>query len=347
MPFKYLTAYLIPLSAWLSLFSQGLFAWTTPILIFGFVPLLEAILKPKLSSSIPNKAFEKLYDLFLYFNLFFVYATLILFGLQTYHTERFSLTWLGWLFSTGIVLGANGINVAHELGHRKESINQWFARLLLLPSFYMHFTKEHNKGHHRYVATPLDPATARKNEWLILFWLRSSIGCYLNAWRIQKQELKTANRAFLSLKNDMLLFTIFEISYMILIFLLSSSWFVLLSLTMSGIIGFLLLETINYIEHYGLARKKLSENRWEKVQPWHSWNADYDIGRILLFELTLHSDHHYKATKKYPYLQNLPTAPKLPLGYPASMLIAFFSPLWFYLMNPRLPSNTDSKHLHV
>jgi alkane 1-monooxygenase len=104
-----------------------------------------------------------------------------------------------------------------------------------------------------------------------------------------------------------------------------------------AVVGFLLLETINYIEHYGLRRARLANGRYEKVEAKHSWNANYELGRILLYELTRHSDHHYKANKKYQLLDHHDSSPQLPFGYPASMLIALLPPIWFKLINPRLP----------
>jgi alkane 1-monooxygenase len=99
----------------------------------------------------------------------------------------------------------------------------------------------------------------------------------------------------------------------------------------------LLLETVNYIEHYGLQRRKVNEFRYEDVTPVHSWNSDFVIGRLVLFELTRHSDHHYEPSKHYQLLDSMPAASQLPAGYPAMMLLSLIPPLWFRVMNPRLP----------
>ncbi|MDX1666459.1 MAG: fatty acid desaturase, partial [Saprospiraceae bacterium] len=101
--------------------------------------------------------------------------------------------------------------------------------------------------------------------------------------------------------------------------------------------GFLLLESVNYIEHYGLRRKKIGEGRYEKVRPAHSWNSNHELGRIFLYELTRHSDHHYKASRKYQILRHFDRSPQLPFGYPTSIIIALVPPLWFTLMDPRVP----------
>ena len=109
-----------------------------------------------------------------------------------------------------------------------------------------------------------------------------------------------------------------------------------------AVISFLFLETINYIEHYGLKRNKLPSGRYERVEKFHSWNSNHIVGRIVLYELTRHSDHHYKSSKKYQILENIKESPQLPFGYPTSMLLAIFPPLWFYVMNKRVPKEMIS-----
>ena len=96
----------------------------------------------------------------------------------------------------------------------------------------------------------------------------------------------------------------------------------------------LLLETINYVEHYGLRRRKLDNGRYERVMPWHSWNSNQYLGRIILYELTRHSDHHYLASREYQILRHMDEAPQLPAGYPAMMLLALLPPAWFRVMDP-------------
>ena len=154
--------------------------------------------------------------------------------------------------------------------------------------------------------------------------------------------LKVRKNHFLSIKNDMLWYHIFQPSYLILVYLffsLNAFWFALTC----GIIAFLFLECINYIEHYGLKRFKAASGRYERVQAHHSWNSNHNIGRIVLYELTRHSDHHYKASKKYQLLDSYKDSPQLPFGYPASILLSLVPPLWFYLINPLVPSKMKGK----
>lgn len=243
------------------------------------------------------------------------------------------VTGLGLTLSVGIVVGANGINVAHELGHRSNRLEQNFAKLLLLPALYQHFFIEHNRGHHKNVATDKDPATARLGENLYSFWLRSVRGSWKGAWAIENERLRQAGEPIWSWRNEMLRFCIFQSLWLVIIFVLGG-WLGLAGGISVAIVGFLLLESINYIEHYGLQRRVLTSGRPEPVLPVHSWNSNHEMGRIFLYELTRHSDHHFKSNRKYQILRHLAESPQLPFGYPMSVLIAFVPPLWFALMNP-------------
>ena len=131
-------------------------------------------------------------------------------------------------------------------------------------------------------------------------------------------------------------FTLIQIGYLVLIYSFFGSSGVIIAL-FAGIVGFLLLETINYIEHYGLTRNLLPSGRYERISEKHSWNSNHILGRIMLYELTRHSDHHYKSQKKYQSLEYHDVSPQMPYGYPTSMLISLVPPLWFKVMNKRIP----------
>tara|TARA_B100001741_G_scaffold292279_1_gene273024 strand:+ start:34 stop:657 length:624 start_codon:yes stop_codon:yes gene_type:complete len=197
----------------------------------------------------------------------------------------------------------------------------------------MHFYIEHNFGHHLNVATPEDPATARYKQNVYSFWLTSVFRTYISAWKIQLRLLRVSKRSFFSIKNDMIFYTLFQLLFIALIYYYFGIYLTLLSILMS-VISFLFLETINYVEHYGLLRKKESNGRYERVKPHHSWNSNHTIGRIVLYELTRHSDHHFKSSKKYQILESIEDCPHLPFGYPTSILISLIPPLWFSVMNP-------------
>lgn len=336
---KYLFAYSVPLATWISLISEGVFAFTAPLYTFVFIPLLEAFLQEfnhEYSESDKQKrAANFLFDVLLYLNIPLVFG-LLLFGFTNLQSTSISTTTqVGYIISMGILLATNAINVAHELGHRSGLFQRSLAKLLLLPCLYMHFYLEHNFGHHKNVATPEDPATSIKNQSLYSFWVSSVFLQYRNAWRIQRKLLKTHQQSFFSIKNDMLWYHLFQVAYLWAIFMFFGTSVLFIAVGI-GIISFLFLETINYIEHYGLRRKKNSSGRYERVQTHHSWNSNHFIGRIVLYELTRHSDHHFKAAKKYQTLEHQPESPQLPFGYPTAILVAFVPPLWFAIMNPRL-----------
>jgi len=336
---KYIAAYSIPIVAVLSIYLGGVYTYLTPIYVFGFIPVVElftpASIKNMDDTTRMSKSKKKLFDWLLYINLPIIYAVLI-YALNIVSTTTMPIYELiGIVISTGIVLGANGINVGHELGHRFSN-ERFIAKGLLLPSLYMHFYMEHNFGHHLKAATKEDPATASYNQPLYLFWFSSVIGQYISAWQIQLSLLKRDKLSFLSLKNDMLWYLLITLTYLSLIFIAFSTIGLLVAIA-SGIVGFLLLETINYIEHYGLLRTRNNSGRYERVREIHSWNSNHLLGRILLFELTRHSDHHYRASKKYQLLDHHQESPQLPFGYPTSMVLSFFPPIWFTIMNKRVP----------
>ena len=337
---KYLAAYINPALTTIGLLAGGIYTFFAVIFTFVLVPSLEPFTpnsSKNLSKAEREKALKnKVFDYLLYLNLPVLYGILILFMYTLNHSSMTHLELLGNILSVGIVLGTCGINVGHELGHRKAKKERLMAKILLLPALYTHFFIEHNKGHHKHVATDRDPASARLNENLYAFWIRSTFGGYRSAWQLEAQRLANLKLSFWSLKNEMLVFLLLQVAYLALVASLTSLGGFMAFLG-AAVVGILLLETVNYIEHYGLRRKLLPSGKYERVLPKHSWNANYQLGRIVLYELTRHSDHHYKASKKYQILDHYDEAPELPFGYPVSMVIAFFPPLWYKLMNGRIP----------
>ena len=337
---KYLFAYSIPLMTLVSISYNGILTFATPLYAFIFIPLLEIILKDydrEYSESQKEKRLNNiLFDILLYQNIPFVFG-LLAYGFWVLETKSLTpIEMVGIVLSLGILLATNAINVAHELGHRKTKGERTLSKLLLLPCLYMHFYLEHNFGHHKNVATPEDPATSKKNQSVYHFWITSVLKQYKNAWQIQLSILAKGNHTYFSLKNDMLWYSIFQLCYLDLCFLFFGISGLLFALAV-GVLSFVFLETINYVEHYGLVRKKLPSGRYERVQTHHSWNSNHIIGRIVLYELTRHSDHHFKASKKYQILENKKESPQLPFGYPTSILLSLVPPLWFWIMNSRIP----------
>ena len=338
-PFRYLMVLTLPATVAVSFLATGWLTYLPVIYSFGFIPLLELLFKPDIANideverelSVENR----LYDWMLYIIVPVQFGFLYWF-LQAVSQPNLSTGDLvGRITAMGMMCGVLGINVAHELGHRPTKYEQLLAKLLLLTSLYMHFIIEHNRGHHKNVSTPEDPSSARFNEWLPLFWMRSVSQGYLSAWHLETQRLKRKKLGIITWQNEMLRFQFYQVGFIILIGF-AFGWHAAGCFGIAAFMGFLLLETVNYIEHYGLQRKKLSALRYETTNPTHSWNSDHIIGRLLLFELSRHSDHHFQAAKKYQLLDHHDNSPQMPTGYPGMMLMAAIPPLWFKIMNPRV-----------
>ncbi|MFN3939959.1 MAG: alkane 1-monooxygenase [Chitinophagales bacterium] len=338
---KYLAAYTIPLSAVLSLYFGGIMSYCTLFYSFLFLPVLELLLPADnknmeaMEEELAKK--DKVYDWLLYWNVPILYFILIYF---LFRISDNSLAWweqLGMVTAMGLCCGVIGINVGHELGHRVHNAERFIAKLLLLSSLYMHFYIEHNLGHHKRVGTEQDPSSAKYNEPVYLFYPRTILFSFLSAWDIQMHMLEKQGAKFVSLHNQMLIFMLVEAVLIISIGAFFGMKVMLLFIAAASI-GMLLLETINYIEHYGLRRKLKANGNYERVMPWHSWNSNHIIGRLVLYELTRHSDHHYLASRKYQVLRHHDDSPQMPTGYPGMMLLSLIPPAWFFVMNRKIKS---------
>ncbi len=253
-----------------------------------------------------------------------------------------SAEWIGFVLSFSLVTGGIGITVAHELGHKKSSIERLYSKVLLMTVCYMHFYIEHNRGHHVLVATPEDPATARKNESFYSFWLRSVFGGYAHAWKLENESMRRKGYSVFHIKNSMIWFAFLPIIFCSAFTALFSYpagrilWEIPIFFFVQSILAFTLLELVNYVEHYGIQRKEITLGRYERVNPIHSWNASFLISNFFLFQLQRHSDHHANAIKRYQVLNHYDESPQLPFGYPTMIIIAVLPPLWFKVMNKRL-----------
>jgi alkane 1-monooxygenase len=336
---KYIAPITFYIFAWIGFLNTGWLAWIALLYAWVTIPLLELLITPDVKNM--NEAEEVLakndvvYDYMLYSIVPLQYCTLFYF-LYTIQQGGLSIGDVAARIVTmGLLCGIFGINVAHELGHRNNKTEQFLAKSLLLTSLYMHFFIEHNKGHHKNVATPNDPSSARKNEPVYLFYFRTFIYTYLGAWHIANDEQRKNNLPALHWKNEMLQAQIVQWLFVLLIFFIFN-WYVTICFLAAAFIGALLLETVNYIEHYGLQRKPTSNGNFERAMPHHSWNSNHPLGRLMLFELSRHSDHHYLASRKYQILRHHDNAPQLPTGYPGSMILSLIPPLWFYVMNKKI-----------
>lgn len=336
---KYLAAWVLPVLTWVSFTQTGWLTFIPLIFAFVFIPILDQLigLDERNIDAAERAVVEqsRVYDLVLESTVLIQVTCSIGFLFTIQEQGLSALDIVGRTLAMGLMNGVFGINVAHELGHRTKAYHRFLAKVLLSTTLFLHFYVEHNKGHHKHVSTPEDPATARFNENIYTFFLRTIPGSYRSAWQIVIKELARKKQGFWSWHNEMLVYTLVHAVTLGIIGL----WLgvmVMLYFVLAALFGIILLETVNYIEHYGLMRKKVSEHRYDDVQVWHSWNSDFIVGRIVLFELTRHSDHHWQPNKPYELLDSLPRSQQMPAGYPAMMLLTFLPPIWFAVMNKRI-----------
>ena len=336
-PFRYLLAYTLPALVLVGFWLQGFWLFIPALYLYGLLPLMELVMPASTDNLSANQeqqiAQNPLFDWVLYLAVPVQFGVLLCFLFAAPTLQGAEL--LGAVISMGLMCGSFGINIGHELGHRTSWYEQLMAKMLLLTSLNMHFFIEHNRGHHRRVATEDDPASARLGEGLYAFWWRSTRDSYHSAWLLEARRLEKRGQRWLSFYNQMLVFQLVQVAFVVLI-ALAFGLKAALCFIVAALIGILLLETINYIEHYGLSRARLDDSRYERVTPAHSWNSNHMLGRITLFELSRHSDHHFRASRKYPILRHHENSPQMPTGYPGMMLLASAPPLWFRVMHRRL-----------
>lgn len=319
--------------------------WAGVLYAYLLVPLLD-FLVGKDRNNVDQNAYERTvadryFGTLLYVFVYLQYA-LLLWGCYVLTADLLTTGQkIGLMISIGIFAGTV-INVAHELGHKKSRLATFHAKLALLSVSYLHFFIEHNRGHHVHVATPVDPATARKNQTLYAFWWQTLTGSYRSAWHIESKRLRAAGHPVWSVHNQMIWFAILPALVAVLLTAGFSGWTGHLVWTVpalfiiESLVAILLLECINYIEHYGIVRREIAPGKYERVNPLHSWNASQVVSNLILFQLQRHSDHHAYASRPYQVLRHFDESPQLPTGYSAMMLLACIPPLWFRVMNPRL-----------
>ena len=345
MPFAAYGLALVPgVLALVALAVGGPAPWLVPALLFGLVPALELCTRGDRRNASPDAERHRRQSAAPELLLFAIVPLQvgIVLSLMSQVAGGGLTGWAlpGAVLAAGMGCGAYGINVAHELGHRPTRHHRLAARVLLLTTLYMHFTIEHNRGHHARVATPDDPATARRGQTVYAFWLRSVVGSWRSAWALEDRRLRRFTHPRLRFDNEMTRGTLIQLAALALALiafgpLATACW------VGASLVGVLLLETVNYIEHYGLQREARPDGRYERVQPHHSWNSDLPVGRLLLFELTRHSDHHAFPARPFPVLRHHAHAPQLPTGYPGMVLLSLFPPAFFRVMDRQLSRERD------
>ena len=312
--------------------------WLSPLFFYFGIPLLDALIGEDPSnppeSEVPALEADPYYRWITYLLVPVLWASFIAICVFVASQPLSATGLLAMIINTGGGLGF-AINLGHEMGHKKSTLERWLAKLALAPACYGHFYIEHNRGHHRDVATPADPASSRMGESIYRFVLREMPGGFRRAWQLERERLARCGKGPWSLDNEVLQPALISLAlYGALVAALG--WQILPFLLLSAFWGAFQLTSANYLEHYGLLRRKLENGRYEVCQPHHSWNSNHLFSNWALFHLQRHSDHHAHPTRRYQSLRNFPDLPRLPSGYFGMYLLAYVPPLWFRLMNPRL-----------
>jgi alkane 1-monooxygenase len=346
--YAWLLGIIVPLSPFLAFFwvtvtGFGAMWYLGPLLVFGLFPLLDMAIG--LDPTNPPDSVLK----FLEQDRYYRWCTYVFIPIQ-----YAGLAFACWMWAYGdlslaeniglaltmAVVGGIAINTAHELGHKRASSERWLSRIALAQTGYGHFFIEHNRGHHVRVATPEDPASSRLGEGFWAFLPRTVVGSLRSSWGIETARLDRLGKSHWGIHNDILsawAMTIVLFAGLTLAF----GPVVLPYLLVQAVIGFSLLEVVNYLEHYGLLRQKREDGRYERCLPEHSWNSNNVASNVLLYHLQRHSDHHANPTRRYQALRHVDEAPQLPTGYAGMIVLAWFPPLWRRVMDPRLLEHYD------
>lgn len=319
--------------------------WFFVALVFFYigVPLLDKLLGEDLSNP-PQSAVPALEADGYYRAINYAVVPVLWFGMlfNCIFLATHDMPWYSWLATvvvTGSMLGF-GLNLSHELGHKKDWLGRKVGLFNTALGGYGHFSIEHNRGHHRHVATPEDPASSQMGESIYRFMFRELPGAFFRAWDLEAERMQRQGRSTWSLDNEIVQAGLVTLAlYAGLIALFGPAMVPVLLLV--AFWGAFQLTSANYIEHYGLVRNKLPNGRYEACQPRHSWNSNHIVSNLVVFHLQRHSDHHAHPTRSYQALRDFTELPRLPSGYFGMFLAAYVPPIWFRLMNPRLIAAVD------
>jgi alkane 1-monooxygenase len=339
-PLPFCIIFLLPLSVLIGHLAGGAWNFLAIGLVFGLLPVLDFLVGQNTKN--PKEGEEGDLSETRAFRIITwacmpVQVLLVLWGAYVVTHDSLSLLELtGFVLSVGITSGALGINVSHELIHRVNNrLEPFLGRIMLATTCYLHWAIEHVRGHHRTVATPEDPATARRGESFYAFWPRTVIGGLQNAYQLEKERLARQGGAAGAFQNAVHLYLLIE--FLIILGLwLSLGFGAVLFFLAQSLVAVSLLEAVNYLEHYGMERKKLPDGSYEKVLPSHSWNSGHRLTNYFLFNLQRHSDHHYRPNRRYQILRDFRESPQLPNGYAGMVLLTLVPPLWRKVMDKRL-----------
>jgi alkane 1-monooxygenase len=317
---------------------SGAFWFIGPVLLFGFFPLID-LWVGKDARNPPDDLIawleeDRYYRWCTYAFLPIQYATLLLACWLWANGDLSVVESFGLALTVGMVSGV-AINTAHELGHKRVSLERWLSKVALAQSAYGHFFIEHNRGHHVRVATPDDPASSRMGESFYAFLPRTVLGSLRSGWALETERLHQLGSGLWTIRNNVL--NAWAMSVLLFGGLaIAFGPVVLPYLLVQAVVGFCLLEVVNYLEHYGLLRAKREDGRYERTRPAHSWNSNNVASNVMLYHLQRHSDHHANPLRRYQALRHDDEAPQLPTGYAGMIVIAAVPPLWRHVMDPLL-----------
>ncbi len=331
---------MLPFIAWagVELTGLGAFWFYGPVLVFVIFPLLDFIVGVDAENP-PDSVIkwleqDRYYRWCTYVFIPVQYAGLVFACWLWADGGLSTLDSIGLALTMGMVSGI-AINTAHELGHKRADLERWLSKVALAQSGYGHFFIEHNRGHHVRVATPEDPASARLGESFWAFLPRTVSGSLSSAWGLERARLERMGHSPWSIHNDILQAWAMTVGLFALLAIVFGP-VVLPYLLLQAVLGFSLLEVVNYLEHYGLMRQKKEDGRYERCRPEHSWNSNNVASNVLLYHLQRHSDHHANPTRRYQSLRHVDEAPQLPTGYAGMIVLAWFPPVWRRVMDRRL-----------
>lgn len=316
----YFFPYVLMLLGALGIYIGGWSVWIGFALFFIIFPVIEYFTRDIKFKSAEYKT--KYADLSLLLTPFFLTPILLL----TLYKVQFSeavVEQLGLILSGGVLLGAFGITSAHELVHRREKLMKAVGVYNLTLVNFAYWGQEHVFGHHKYVATPVDPATARKNENIYAFWIRDYFTSLVDSYKINSRKFifYWVNTIWISA----VIYFVFDLKTLLF-------WWAI------SLVAILLLQTVDYLEHYGLERPQNAEGNYMAFKPQHSWDSSSWITNITLFNLGFHSHHHMKAIVRFEDLVEQPEARQMPFGYSAMVLLAFVPFVFIPMMNKKLSS---------
>jgi alkane 1-monooxygenase len=330
----------LPFLAWglVHLTGLGVFWFYGPVLVFCVFPLLDLAVgidaRNPPESMIKQLEQDRYYRWCTYLYLPVQYAGLSFACWLWSYGDLSVMDSIGLALTVAMVSGI-AINTAHELGHKRASLERWLSKVALAQSGYGHFFIEHNRGHHVRVATPEDPASSRLGESFYRFLPRTVIGSLRSAWELERVRLGRLESPTWTPRNDIL--SAWAMTVVLFGALVASFGAVVLPyLLIQAVLGFSLLEVVNYLEHYGLLRQHREDGRYERTRPEHSWNSNNTASNVLLYHLQRHSDHHANPVRRYQALRHVEEAPQLPTGYAGMILTAMIPPLWRRVMDHRV-----------